>query len=218
MSMAHAGASPHWEKMWSGGLAKGQAFDVGGPSPTLVGALSRMKYAPRSGMRALVPGCGRAYDALALAEHGFDEVVAIDLSQTACDAARNEISASGHPASCKVAVQCADFFAYKGVFDFIWDATFLCALDPSVRTKWACQHHSLLAPDGRLVTCIFPIVEKDGGPPFAMSVGLVKALLEPQFKCIELLDKLPASEQHKPGGFTAPGPDVTAIATWAIIA
>lgn len=41
---------------------------------------------------------------------------------------------------------------------------FLCsrpsALDPSVRDAWADHMVSLLAPDGELVTLIFPIVEK----------------------------------------------------------
>ena len=72
---AHAGASPHWEALWSGGLAKGARFDVGGVSRPLAAELARRSHAPRPGMRALVPGCGRAYDALALAEHGFESVV-----------------------------------------------------------------------------------------------------------------------------------------------
>ncbi|EOD23471.1 hypothetical protein EMIHUDRAFT_239551 [Emiliania huxleyi CCMP1516] len=40
--MAHAGASDHWERLWASGLAKGDKFDVGGPSATLLGALRRL--------------------------------------------------------------------------------------------------------------------------------------------------------------------------------
>ena len=68
--MAHAGASDHWERLWASGLAKGDKFDVGGPSATLLGALRRLDPVSE-GATALVPGAGRAYDALALAASGF---------------------------------------------------------------------------------------------------------------------------------------------------
>ena len=87
--MPHLGASPHWERTWSAGLPKGTKFDVGAPSATLLAALATNAYASKPQCTALVPGCGRAYDALALAAHGFDRVVACDLAPTACDAARS---------------------------------------------------------------------------------------------------------------------------------
>lgn len=183
-------------------MGRGQAFDVAGPSQTLAAELARMRHAPRPGMSALVPGCGRAYDALALARHGFDSVVAIDLAPTACEAATEELQASGDPAAAaKVIVQCGDFFEFEGQYDFIWDCTFLCALDPSVRQRWAAKQAFLLAPGGRLLTCVFPICEKEGGPPFAMSVPLVRGLLAPEgLSAARVLDALPPAEQHRPGG------------------
>ena len=72
---------------------------MGGPSATLISALSSMGPPPEPDLTALVPGCGRAYDALALARHGYAKVVAVDLSQTACDAALEELRSSGDPAS-----------------------------------------------------------------------------------------------------------------------
>merc|ERR1719329_1266824 len=106
-TISHAGASAHWEQMWSGGLAQGQAFDVGNVSATLAAELCRRRYATNQGMKALVPGCGRAYDALALAKHGFESVVAVDLAPTACEAARKWLQESGDPAAAKVSVECA---------------------------------------------------------------------------------------------------------------
>ena len=83
----HAGASPHWEALWAGGLAKGSRFDVAGISRPLAAELARRRNhevvagsaASTSASRtkrlsALIPGAGRAYDAIALAEHGFDSV------------------------------------------------------------------------------------------------------------------------------------------------
>ena len=145
--MAHAGASDHWERLWASGLAKGDKFDVGGPSATLLGALRRLDPVSE-GATALVPGAGRAYDALALAASGFARVVALELSPSACDAAKREIEASGHPRAASVEVCCGDFFRHTGAYDLVWDCTFLCALDPSVRERWAAAHRSLLKPQG----------------------------------------------------------------------
>mmetsp|Transcript_148381 Transcript_148381/g.269582 ORF Transcript_148381/g.269582 Transcript_148381/m.269582 type:complete len:220 (+) Transcript_148381:1-660(+) len=211
--MTHAGASPSWERMWKGGLGQGQAFDVGDVSATLSAALARESFAPRPGMTALVPGCGRAYDALALAKHGFESVVAVDLAPTACKAAQTWLRETGDPAAAKVSVQCADFFSLQGEHDFIWDCTFLCALDPSVRQSWARKQSELLSKDGTLLTCVFPICEKVGGPPFAMSVPLVRELLEPVgLQAVAVQDPVPEAERHNPGG--APGALGTALLAW----
>jgi len=83
-----------------------------------------------------------------LDEHGFDSIVALDLSPTACEAAREEIARSSSSAAIKarVAVECGDFFEMPSRrFDFIWDCTFLCALEPAVRERWAQQMSQLQA-------------------------------------------------------------------------
>lgn len=83
----------------------------------------------------------------------------------------------------------------KEGFDIIWDYTFLCAMPPEFREKWAKNMRRLIAPDGELVTLIYPLGvssprcfsradrgagEYEGGPPYAMSRELVSSLLEPQ--------------------------------------
>eukprot|EP00588_Corethron_pennatum_P003261 CAMPEP_0194284580 /NCGR_PEP_ID=MMETSP0169-20130528/27917_1 /TAXON_ID=218684 /ORGANISM="Corethron pennatum, Strain L29A3" /LENGTH=224 /DNA_ID=CAMNT_0039030421 /DNA_START=152 /DNA_END=823 /DNA_ORIENTATION=+ len=218
----HAGASPHWEKLWAadGGLPKGTRFDVAGVARPLAAELSRRRP-PTSGKSALVPGCGRAYDALALAEHGYADVVALDISLAACHAAREEMKEVSSSAAERVEIRCADFFALdeERKFDTIWDCTFLCALDPSAREEWARRMASLLAPGGELLTAVFPIGDRDGGPPYAMSVSLVRSLLEPAgFEAIVVLDSLPIEEQHR-----RPGDDPnsvltrgTALVTWML--
>ena len=212
----HAGASPMWESMWTAGIGRGEKFDVGGPSATLTSALSSMGP-PEPDMTALVPGCGRAYDALALAQHGYKKVVAVDLSATACEAARRELQSCGAAAAGRIEVLCADFFTLEGTYDLIWDCTFLCALDPSVRERWATQSRSLLSERGTLLTCVFPIAEnKVGGPPYALSVPLLRGLLEPAgLQSSSVREDLSEAEQHRPGGMAAPFPD-TALAAWRL--
>ncbi len=76
---------------------------------------------------------------------------------------------------------------------------------------------ALLAPGGELITCVFPIGDREGGPPFAMSVPLVTALLEPMgFRATAVRDGMPLEEQHR-----RPGDDLesvrgrgTALVTW----
>lgn len=223
MSSVHAGASPHWEKLWAqeGGLRPGSRFDVAGVSLPLTAEAGRRMLAPRAGMSALVPGCGRAYDAAFLAEHGFDSVVALDLSPTACDAARELINNSmPSSARSRVEVENGNFFDMASrKFDFIWDCTFLCALDPSVRERWAKQMRSLLADDGELLTCVFPIGPREGGPPYAMTVDLVHALLEPSgFEATLVQDQLPLEEQHRRPGDALESVQTrgTALVSWRI--
>ena len=119
-------------------------------------------------------------------------------------------------------VVCDDFFEHKplpaGGYDFIWDVTFLCALDPSVRERWATQHRQLLSKGGALMTGIFPIGKPPGGPPYALSVDLLKSLLVPVgFAATEIREELPAAEQHSPGAFGSNSPFKTALATWKLL-
>ena len=52
-------------------------------------------------------------------------------------------------------------------------------MDPSIRHDWANKMASLIKPDGILFTLIFPIHDVEGGPPFKVSLGIVRELLEP---------------------------------------
>ena len=202
----HAGASAHWDQLWrkEGGLTKGSRFDTAGVSRPLAAELKQRNHAERAGMSALVPGCGRAYDALALADHGFRSVVAIDLSPAACAAAQLEIDTSSAGSSAVrdcIEVVCGDFFDMDGSYDFIWDNTFLCALEPEVRDRWAKQMKALIAPGGELITCVFPIGAREGGPPYEMSVPLVRELLEGVgFEATLVQESLPLEEQHRRPG------------------
>lgn len=78
-----------------------------------------------------------------------------------------------------------DFFTLEGrKFDVIYDYTFLCAIEPNMRKSWAEKMKQLLKPGGELVTLIFPLETREGGPPYAMSIDLVTNLLEPEgFVC-----------------------------------
>jgi len=211
--------SPHWESMWSHGLGKGDAFDVGGVSASLYAELSSSRMLkPAPGKSALVPGCGRAYDAVALAQYGFDSVTAVDVSESACKAAKLQLDTERVVSLAKkVEIVNADFFALDEgkQYDFVWDCTFLCALEPALREGWAKKYQALLAPGGTLLTCVFPIAPgKVGGPPFALSVELVTSLLEPLGFSAVSTHECADGEKHNPGGVSGLGSPGTTLVQW----
>jgi SAM-dependent methyltransferase len=121
--------------------------------------------------RALVPGCGRGYDVLLFASYGYD-AYGLDASSTALRAAEKLLQDQGkeqhfpmqHIQNGRGEVKFveADFFSDSflpsadlaeagGPFDLIYDYTFLCALPPSLRPRWAARMSELLASDGVLI-------------------------------------------------------------------
>ncbi len=172
-----------WEKAWSEGRT---GWDAGASAPALVELVER-GVLPNG--RALVPGCGAGYDVFALASPERS-VVGLDIAPTAAarfESLREEL---GVPEERAVIVT-ADFFAFDdGPFDVIYDYTFLCALDRSARPQWAKRMDELLAPDGELVTLIFPATDAPpfgDGPPFDVRPEIVRELLEPLgFVAIEM--------------------------------
>ena len=188
--------------MWNKGIAPGQLFDATLPSPLLSKFIeeNRIPFG-----RALVPGCGRGYDVTALATSDR-YVLGLDIADKAVEAAKERRdSLSSDQCACKenADFQTTSFFELdvsdpNQKFDFIYDYTFLCALDPSVRTSWAEQMARLTKPNGELLTLIFPIrAPDDQGPPFQVTLELYKELLLPVgFECLEL-DLLPPELCHE---------------------
>ncbi|CEM27817.1 unnamed protein product [Vitrella brassicaformis CCMP3155] len=159
-----------WESNWQEGVAPGDEWDTSKPTPVLV------KYVadgviPKG--KALVPGCGRGYDVGALSDLSR-EVIGLDISETGANVARDYLKGLDLPG--KWSIETADFFTYDrpSSFDFIFDYTFLCAIQPDMRAAWAKQMHSLLKDNGLLMVAIFPICDKEGGPPFALSLEGVR--------------------------------------------
>ncbi|HJL17393.1 MAG TPA: methyltransferase domain-containing protein [Sandaracinaceae bacterium LLY-WYZ-13_1] len=172
-----------WEKAWREGRTGWDA----GASPPVLEELVRRGELPAG--RALVPGCGAGYDVFTLATEER-RVVGLDLAPTAARRFEALREARGVPAE-RASIVVEDFFAYEpeAPFDVVWDYTFLCAIDPSVRADWARKVESLLAPEGELVTLIFPAVDeppRGEGPPHPLRPEHVRELLEPRFEAVEL--------------------------------
>jgi hypothetical protein len=105
-------------------------------------------------------------------------------------------------------VKRGDFFKHEGQYDFVYDYTFACAIEPSQRNDWAKKQAELVKPGGQLFTLIFPLkpdgseasaAERARGPPFLWTVAEMKALVEGVgFKQVQL-EAAPRSHPGREG-------------------
>lgn len=150
---------------------------------------------------ALVPGCGRGYDVLLFSSYGFN-AVGLDAAPYAKEEALKLQQEQGkdqqYPVQNiqdgrgEVRFITGDFFSDNFLsethgasgtdrrrdFDLIYDYTFLCALPPELRPKWAARMSKLLAPTGRLICIEYPLGKdpKTGGPPHGLERELYEQL------------------------------------------
>jgi hypothetical protein len=144
--------------------------------------------------RALVPGSGSGYDVLALASEDR-AAVGVDLAPGAGERFRELRSERQIPAE-RARFVAGDFFEleFEGLFDLIWDYTFLCAIEPERRKTWARRCSDLLRPGGTLAVLLFPVVPlgvppvpaDGGGPPYRLTPELAAELLKEDFELCEL--------------------------------
>lgn len=164
-----------WDERYAAGTTP---WDAGG-APV---EFRRLVASLRPGSRLLVPGCGLGWEIDLALERGL-QVVAIDISRGAVNAARTRLGARAEG----VVFQ-ADFFtAALGEFDVIYERAFVCALPPRLWADWAARCAELLAPGGRIAGYFFvdpqvaAIPEPRRGPPFAAVAGEIEGLLAADF-------------------------------------
>ena len=132
----------------------------------------------------LIPGCGSAYEAGWLAQHGW-HVTAIDFSAAAVQAARAHLTSVGGTEA--VELHEADFFTFEPSPppQWIYERAFLCALPPGRRADYAQRMAELAAPGCLLAGLFFLGEVGKKGPPFAIGETELHALLTPYFECID---------------------------------
>jgi SAM-dependent methyltransferase len=134
--------------------------------------------------RVLVPGCGLGHDVRALAAAGA-EAIGIDIAPSAVEAARK------FPPAGRERYDMADLFALppplRGAFDWVWEHTCFCAIDPSMRTAYVEAVAGALAPGGHLLAIFYldPANDHpDEGPPFEVSLAELDRLFLPRFTLV----------------------------------
>uniref|UniRef100_A0A1J3ERK7 Putative thiol methyltransferase 2 n=1 Tax=Noccaea caerulescens TaxID=107243 RepID=A0A1J3ERK7_NOCCA len=175
-------SSGGWEKSWEVGATP---WDLGKPTP-IIAHLVKTGTLPNG--RALVPGCGTGYDVVEMASPDR-YVVGLDLSKTAIDQSTKLFASL--PNAKHFSFLAEDFFTWEPAekFDLIFDYTFFCAIEPSMRPLWAEQMDKLLNPGGELLTLMFPLNELSGNPPYKADVADYEKFLIPLgFEATSIVD------------------------------
>ncbi|MDB6152983.1 MAG: SAM-dependent methyltransferase, partial [Chthoniobacteraceae bacterium] len=76
----------------------------------------------------------------------------------------------------------------RGRFDWVWEHTCFCAIDPSKRTAYVDAVADALHPGGHLIAIFYLDPGRnhpDDGPPFEVSIAELNALFLPRFKLVD---------------------------------
>jgi SAM-dependent methyltransferase len=173
------GSPGYWNARYHSDTAD---WDMGTPTPAFVDVLSSGRFEPG---KTLVLGCGKGHDAVLFAQHGF-AVTAIDFSDAAIGYARQLAQAKG----VELELVNEDLFDYSlGIaeeFDYVVEYVTFCAIEPSRRAEFASAVAAMLKPEGTFVALFFPLDERPGGPPFAVSMDEVHRLFGKKLELISI--------------------------------
>ena len=175
--------STDWESCYRDGETP---WDKGAPAPPLLAWLEETP-AHRLDGEVLVPGCGLGHDVRAIAAAGHARAVCgLDVSPAALARARR------FPPVGRETYAEADLFALppelRGRFDWVFEHTCFCAIDPARRPEYVRAVAGALRPGGRLLAIFYlnPWEEGEtpppgGGPPFASTVEELDRLFAESF-------------------------------------
>jgi len=170
-----------WDVAWKKNVTP---WDRGEMQPSLKAFIeSNQVKLPTSG-KALVPGCGRGYEAVYLASRLGLETIGMDISQTAIDEAKKNLAMSAIPQDTKITFKRDSFFDYRvdsddQKFDLCFEHTFFVAIPPDLRKSWGSQMSHLVKKGGYLIALVWPMDgDRPGGPPFSVNVDMYTEALE----------------------------------------
>lgn len=165
-----------WENCYRTGDTQ---WDKGEGSPGLADWLAAHPELPRGS--AANPGCGFGYDVRAWAQAGF-EATGFDIAPSAIAGANERTpEANAH-------FRLGDFLNDQPKpderFDWIFEHTFYCAIDPSQRPDYLAAVKRWLKPGGQFLAVHYFIPDEDG-PPFGTDYEEVNARFSGDFEPLE---------------------------------
>lgn len=162
-----------WETRYQ---AHDMPWEKGAPSPGLVDFLATHLRLPRG--TVLVPGCGTGHDVRAWAAAGFT-VTGCDIAPSGVSLAREATAAAGLTAEF---IQ-GDFLgnAVPGPYDWIFEHTLFCAIDPARRDDYVSAVLRRLRPGGSYLAVNYLIPDTDG-PPFGTTRQELMDRFSPRLK------------------------------------
>lgn len=179
MQRAHfriAGQETDWESCYLSGDTQ---WDKGMPSPGLIDWLQDSPELKRGSV--VVPGCGFGHDARAWAETGF-KVVGHDIAPSAVRGGNERIKGS----ALNIEFQLGDFLRDDPTekFDWVFEHTFFCAINPQRRDEYVQAMLRWLKPDGQFLGVHYFIQDK-AGPPYGTDRDEIIARFSPHFELVK---------------------------------
>ena len=130
-----------------------------------------------SGTHILVPGCGEDYRTIEAFARAGHRVTAIDFSPIAVERAKKALPQLNEK------IILGDFFRYDfgaGVFDAVYERTFLCSLPPRLWNDYAARMAQLLRLHGTLAGFFFYGEESDP-PPYPLTESKASEIFGDRF-------------------------------------
>jgi methyl halide transferase len=128
-------------------------------------------------LRILIPGAGSGHEAIYFYRHDFYNITVCDWAEEAIEKLKKQL-----PELKKSQLIVGDFFDLTGTFDIIIEQTFFCAIDPTLRPKYAQKCFELLDTEGSIYGVLFNQNFPFQGPPFGGTVEEYRYYFEPYFE------------------------------------
>lgn len=175
MTMKKDLTADYWNDRY---LEKKTGWDIGEASKPLVKYFETLT--DRS-LKILIPGAGRAHEAIWLFENGFKNVFVCDWAETAFDILKQ--TSPNFPCT---QLLVSDFFKLENQFDLIVEQTFFCAINPTLRPAYAKKAAELLKSTGKIAGVLFGVDFPKQGPPFGGSKEEYIRIFAPHFEILEI--------------------------------
>ena len=178
-----------WEQLYQAGDT---GWEKGEPSPGLVDWLA--EHGAKGSDNVLVPGCGFGHDVRAWAKAGYD-AVGYDLAPSAVAGAKERTPEELNKADFHLGNFLEDeSFA---AFDFVFEHTCYCAIDPERRGDYASAVHRWLKPGGQFLAVHYMLPKDEEGPPFGADREEIVARFSPSLELLS--DWTPRSYPNRTG-------------------
>src|SRR5262245_57992591 len=177
-----------WEARYQSG---DMPWEKGEPAPGLVDFLAAHPKLTRGSVA--VPGCGTGHDVRAWAAAGFI-AFGYDIAPSAIRLSREKTE----EAELKADFALADFLSDPPPqkFDWLFEHTLFCAIDPARRDDYVAAVASWLKTDGQFLAVFYLLPDKEG-PPFGTDREEIMRRFSPQFELLE--EWMPRSYPNRTG-------------------
>jgi len=178
----------YWEGRYQ---AADMPWEKGEASPGLVDFVAT--HTKLAGSNVCVPGCGTGHDARVWARAGF-RVLGLDIAPSAIRLSTERTQAAGLSAQFQV----GDFLRDKPplLFDWVFEHTLFCAIQPAERDDYLRAVLRWLKPDGQYLAVNYLIPDEDG-PPFGTNREELLDRFSPHFDLLE--EWVPRSYPNRTG-------------------